>query len=209
MRCLHRQLLSRPGAPVGQRAPAAARPHGAARCALHPPAHASPLSAVTRAACPCPPAVLDTLLHGVVPPPGPPMALERPELMQRVRDMLRPTVRGQAAAGACAVRTDARSAANACLLSAPLGCNHPYTAMSQEPSKFYKIVTGPPGGGKSTLLRAACRELGGGVGCAGRGSLFVCWHCCAATSRPALPVALHGLTVPCFSMQLRGCEPRL
>ncbi|KAI7837154.1 hypothetical protein COHA_009030 [Chlorella ohadii] len=68
--------------------------------------------------------VLDTLMHGVLPPPVPPPELERPHLRQRVREILQP----------------------------------------QEASRFYHIVTGPPGGGKSTLLREACREMGSGVG---------------------------------------------
>ncbi|PRW33927.1 hypothetical protein C2E21_7422 [Chlorella sorokiniana] len=68
--------------------------------------------------------VLDTLMHGVLPPAVPPPELERPQLRQRVREMLQP----------------------------------------QEASRFYHIVTGPPGGGKSTLLREACREMGSGVG---------------------------------------------
>lgn len=38
------------------------------------------------------------------------------------------------------------------------------TPSPQDASRFYHIVTGPPGGGKSTLLREACREMGSGVG---------------------------------------------
>lgn len=38
------------------------------------------------------------------------------------------------------------------------------TPSPQDARRFYHIVTGPPGGGKSTLLREACREMGSGVG---------------------------------------------
>lgn len=49
------------------------------------------------------PAVLDTLMHGVLPAPVPPMALQRPELLQKVRELLHPEVRppGKGAAGGC------------------------------------------------------------------------------------------------------------
>lgn len=40
----------------------------------------------------CPFPVLDTLMHGVLPPPVPPPELERPHLRQRVREILQPQV---------------------------------------------------------------------------------------------------------------------
>lgn len=43
-----------------------------------------------------PHAVLDTLIHGVLPPPVPPPELERPQLRQRIREMLQPQVGGGA-----------------------------------------------------------------------------------------------------------------
>lgn len=33
-----------------------------------------------------------------------------------------------------------------------------------KPARFYAVVAGPPGAGKSTALRAACRDVGPGVG---------------------------------------------
>ena len=34
----------------------------------------------------------------------------------------------------------------------------------ERPSRFFSAVLGAPGTGKTTLIRAACREMGGGVG---------------------------------------------
>lgn len=144
-------------------------------------------------ALPCPPvtlpsnlpAVLDTLFNGVLPPAAPPPELPRHELRARMREMLHPPVRAGSPGGLPALRggTDVGDGAvqprpapatpplqpHAILPTHhPPTSHHPSTPTPplQAPSRFFHVITGPPGGGKSTLLRNCLRELGQGVGCA-------------------------------------------
>lgn len=105
--------------------------------------------------------MLDTLLQGVLPPPEAPPVLPRPELRRRIRELLQPPVR---AVPAGAGRLRGRRLKGHTKLPAPQRCPTTRPPCSQEPRHFYQIVTGPPGGGKSTLVKGAVREIGGGVG---------------------------------------------
>lgn len=107
-----------------------------------------------------------------------PSALPREALRQKVLSVLHPQAR-RGGSIACLLRcggrpprgvllaaevSSSRSEGGAFLMQQMRGTTAPHLRCMQEPTRFYQILTGSPGSGKSTVVREACAAIGGGIG---------------------------------------------